>query len=214
MPKESASAWAARLNDAGVAAALTGDQLRAIASFTRALEAKRYLVRTGGQQSGGIEPSVNLASSAPTWLYAIVLACLAAGAIEDVLRRRISNITCILIVVLAVVAALVTGPTWGLWQNFAASITLLAAGTFAFANGWVGGGDVKFLSAIALWLPVKAAVAMLVVVFLAGGLLAIVAMIFWHARKTQKGSSKSRQIAYGLAIAAGSAFVFQSLRLQ
>ena len=39
MSKESPSAWAARLNDAGVAAALTGDRLRAIAGFTRALEA-------------------------------------------------------------------------------------------------------------------------------------------------------------------------------
>ena len=39
LPKESASAWAARLNDAGVAAELLGDRQRAIANFTRALEA-------------------------------------------------------------------------------------------------------------------------------------------------------------------------------
>ncbi|MGH6728739.1 MAG: tetratricopeptide repeat protein [Sphingomicrobium sp.] len=38
-PAESASAWAARLNDAGVAAELLGDRQRAIANFTRALEA-------------------------------------------------------------------------------------------------------------------------------------------------------------------------------
>ena len=39
LPKESASAWAARLNDAGVAAEMLGDRRRAIANFTRALEA-------------------------------------------------------------------------------------------------------------------------------------------------------------------------------
>lgn len=38
-PGESASAWAARLNDAGVAAEVLGDQKRATAAFTRALEA-------------------------------------------------------------------------------------------------------------------------------------------------------------------------------
>ena len=39
LPRESASAWAARLNDAGVAAEILGDRQRAIANFTRALEA-------------------------------------------------------------------------------------------------------------------------------------------------------------------------------
>lgn len=39
LPNENASAWAARLNDAGVAAEILGDRRRAIANFTRALEA-------------------------------------------------------------------------------------------------------------------------------------------------------------------------------
>jgi Flp pilus assembly protein TadD len=39
LPEESASSWAARLNDAGVAAAILGDKSRATAAFTRALEA-------------------------------------------------------------------------------------------------------------------------------------------------------------------------------
>ena len=38
-PDESASDWAARLNDAGVAAQILGDRKRAIAAFTQALEA-------------------------------------------------------------------------------------------------------------------------------------------------------------------------------
>jgi Flp pilus assembly protein TadD len=38
-PGESASDWAARLNDAGVAAEILGDQKRATAAFSRALEA-------------------------------------------------------------------------------------------------------------------------------------------------------------------------------
>lgn len=38
-PGESASSWAARLNDAGVAAAIFGEKDRATAAFTRALEA-------------------------------------------------------------------------------------------------------------------------------------------------------------------------------
>jgi Flp pilus assembly protein TadD len=38
-PGESESSWAARLNDAGVAAAIIGDKSRAIAAFTQALDA-------------------------------------------------------------------------------------------------------------------------------------------------------------------------------
>lgn len=38
-PNESSSEWAARLNDAGVAAQILGERRRAIANFTRALEA-------------------------------------------------------------------------------------------------------------------------------------------------------------------------------
>ncbi len=38
-PGETGSSWAARLNDAGVAAVIFGDQKRATAAFTRALEA-------------------------------------------------------------------------------------------------------------------------------------------------------------------------------
>ena len=36
---ESSNAWAARLNDAGVAARLLGDQSKALAAFTRAVQA-------------------------------------------------------------------------------------------------------------------------------------------------------------------------------
>ena len=38
-PDEPDSGWAARLNDAGVAAQILGDRKRAIAAFTQALEA-------------------------------------------------------------------------------------------------------------------------------------------------------------------------------
>lgn len=40
MPRESDKEWAARLNDAGVLARISGDTARAIAAFTRAIEAR------------------------------------------------------------------------------------------------------------------------------------------------------------------------------
>lgn len=39
LPRESDTDWAARLNDAGVAAVILGDQARAVAAFTQALQA-------------------------------------------------------------------------------------------------------------------------------------------------------------------------------
>jgi prepilin peptidase CpaA len=70
----------------------------------------------------------------------------------------------------------------------------LFCGVFAF--GWMGGGDVKMIGALALWFPLQLLVWMLVVMSIAGGVLTIV-MLF--DRGARKGGAV--EIPYGLAIA-------------
>lgn len=154
---------------------------------------------------------MNLAAAAPIWLYLLLLAFLAAGAVEDIVRLRISNLTCAAVALLAVIAILVVGPAWDLWQNFAVFAAILVVGTAAFAAGFVGGGDVKLLAAVGLWVPLKAAALLLATTLLAGGAIALVAMLFWAFRKSSR-SIKTRQIPYGLAISLGAALVLQSAR--
>jgi len=152
---------------------------------------------------------VNLAVEAPQWAALLLIALLLAAAAEDAVRLRISNITVLLVIVAAVIAAIVVGPTSALWQNLAVFAALLAVGTPMFAAGKLGGGDVKLLAALGLWFNLKGALWMLLDVVLAGGVLAILII----ALRSLGWSEKIRRrvvllrpgggIPYGVAIAAG-----------
>ena len=155
---------------------------------------------------------MNLAALAPDWLFWLLLACLAAAAIEDVVRLRISNITCGAIALLAIASVVLSGPEWSVWQNLLVFSAIVALGTAAFGAGYVGGGDVKLLAAVGLWAPLKVAVPLLLSIFLAGGAIALAAMLFWAFRKSSRSSVKTRQIPYGLAIAFGAALVLYGVR--
>lgn len=155
---------------------------------------------------------MNLPVLAPEWLYLLLLACLAAAAGEDAVRLRISNVTSGAIALLAVASVAIGGPDWDLWQNLVIFSAILALGTAAFAKGLLGGGDVKLLAALGLWTPLKLALPLLTAIFLAGGAIALLAMLYWQLRKPGSSSTKTRRIPYGLAIAIGTAIVFQRVR--
>ena len=152
---------------------------------------------------------MNLAVEAPQWLALLFAVLLLAAAVEDAVRLRISNITVLLVIVAAVIAAFVVGPDLALWQNLAVFAALLAVGTPMFAAGKLGGGDVKLLAAVGLWFDLKGALWMLLDVVLAGGVLAILII----ALRSLSWSEKIRRrvvllrpgggIPYGVAIAAG-----------
>jgi prepilin peptidase CpaA len=63
----------------------------------------------------------------------------------------------------------------------------------------MGGGDVKMVAAIALWLPAGAVLKLLVIMSLAGGVLTL-AMV---ARQRLAKSDGQLEIPYGVAIAFG-----------
>ena len=67
----------------------------------------------------------------------------------------------------------------------------------AFAVGAMGGGDVKLIGALALWLPWQAVLGLLMIMSLAGGALTIAMMI----RKRLARSDAALEIPYGVAIA-------------
>ena len=128
---------------------------------------------------------MNLIATSPLWLLALVGAALAAAAIEDAVRLRISNATSLAV--------------------------LLAGGTLMFASGKVGGGDVKLLACLGLWVNLAAAVWLLVTVAIAGGILALGFIIVrsLSGRKARKSlAGRDRGIPYGLAIVAGACIVF------
>jgi prepilin peptidase CpaA len=152
---------------------------------------------------------MNLIVSSPVWLTIPLLLLVLAAAIEDAVRLKISNLTCALVFIGALIAMGLNGFPLDLWQNVVVCIVILALGTPAFAAGWLGGGDVKLLAALGLWLNFQAAIGLITVVFIAGGVIAAISIAGRRAGLWRRGStSRDSRIPYGLAIAAGAFFVF------
>ena len=147
---------------------------------------------------------MNLVPHAPLWLLAILFAAMAAAAIEDFLRLRISNITCGVVFIAALIAMGLEGFPLALWQNAAVFAFLLICGTLLFMGGKFGGGDVKLFAALGLWVDLGTGVWLIATSLLAGGVLALIYIIVRHLR----GGRKSKGIPYGLALVAGASLIF------
>ncbi len=133
----------------------------------------------------------------PLLTAALLLLLLSAG-IEDARTREIADHKNIAIALLA--------PAWwwacGLTPSMMAVQAAVAGGVFAlfflaFCMGQMGGGDVKMLGALALWLPPGAVLAMLVVMSLLGGVLTLAMLADRWWRRT----TATVEIPYGVAIA-------------
>jgi prepilin peptidase CpaA len=138
-----------------------------------------------------------------TWIiYGLVGAlaiALLVAAFTDIRRRQIDNWLNAAIALGAPLFWWATGLS--MWPGVVFQL-LLAFAAFAvlaglFAIRAMGGGDVKLLTALALWMPAMLFVRMLTVMALAGGVLTIV-LGMWHITRRQPGRLK---IPYGVAIA-------------
>jgi prepilin peptidase CpaA len=124
---------------------------------------------------------------------------LVSAGIEDARIREIANWKNAAIALMA--------PLWWLsiglapWPDMVAqlgiAVLVLALFCVAFHFGQMGGGDVKLIAAMALWLPVTPLVQLLLVMSLVGGVLTIVMLIDHRVRK----NSGNPEIPYGVAIA-------------
>jgi len=149
---------------------------------------------------------------------AIVIAVsvvVATAALEDIWRLRISNLFPVATVLLFIAWALAIGVDWSILQNVAIFAFTLAVGTFAFARGALGGGDVKLLAAASLWFDLKGSASFFAYTAV-GGLLLTLAFIlvrrmFPAAVLKHSGAAALQPrgpIPYGVAIAAGAILAF------
>jgi prepilin peptidase CpaA len=154
---------------------------------------------------------MNLVMGAPLWLTVLLCLALVAAAVEDAVRLRISNITCLAVLITAVLAMATHGFSASLWQNGLVFALLLIIGTFAFAAKLLGGGDVKLLAATGAWMSLTGAMWLIAAVFIAGGVIAVCFIATRRLRSHAGGPSERVQdsrIPYGLAIVAGALLVF------
>ena len=131
---------------------------------------------------------------------ALVLILLSAG-IEDARTREIANWKNAAIALMAPAWWWMQGYGWldVAWQiGIAIGVFALFVGAFHF--GWMGGGDVKMIGALALWLPGPTLFFMLMVMSIIGGVLTLIMMLD-HWRRKVPGAVET---PYGVAIAMAS----------
>jgi len=154
-------------------------------------------------------------ASAATILFLLIMAY--AG-IMDLLTLRIRNVLVLAVIALWLVAAPLAGMSLvdiGL-SIAAAGIVFLLSALF-FALGWIGAGDAKLASAVALWFGWQDAFSYFVLASLFGGLLSL-AIILLRTRWGPLGGSLpgwltrirdvKRGVPYGAAFALAAFLLF------
>ncbi|WP_174291286.1 A24 family peptidase [Sphingomonas bacterium] len=141
---------------------------------------------------------------APLLLLMLLAGLLLAAGLEDVRSREIANRKNAAIALLA--------PLWwwanhlSLWPDIALQVAMATAvfALFAgaFAAGWMGGGDVKMIGALALWLPVGSLLQMLMTMSVVGGGVTLAMLIETRLRRGGgPGEPLPIEVPYGVAIA-------------
>ena len=144
-------------------------------------------------------------------LGALVLLLVSAG-IEDARTREIADAKNIAIALLA--------PLWwwtsglAVWPGMAVQIVVALAAFLLFAQafriGMMGGGDVKMIAAIALWLPLPSLFRMMLVMSIAGGAITIAMLVDHRLRLRKQGDSAAAiEVPYGVAIAIAALMILQ-----
>lgn len=137
-------------------------------------------------------------------LLAALVALLVTAAVGDIRRYIIPNTLCLVIAGLSlpywVATCTLSGQSILLTIGIQIALALLVFAGFAvlFAMGAMGGGDVKLMAALALWVPGLQLLKLLFLVALYGGLVALVIVIVRRWR-----GDTNRAVPYGVAIAAG-----------
>jgi prepilin peptidase CpaA len=154
---------------------------------------------------------------APTALV-LELLLLFYVAMIDIATRLIHNEICLTLALLGIAGQFATQTH--ITESLVAATILLLLLTVVYQRGWIGGGDVKLLVALAIGLPLMGVIQLLTITALTGGVLALVHLmmrVLPYPKPAPAGSSLLRRVyaverwrnsrhaplPYGVAIACG-----------
>ena len=161
---------------------------------------------------------MNMIAVSAEWMVWLLALLLVAAAIDDAIRFRISNLLSLGVLVLGIAAILMSRMPYTLWQNAVIFVGLLVVGTMLFSTGKFGGGDVKLLAALGVWVNFRGGLPLITSIFIAGGVLALVLIVTRRAVPETVGARwpvlrKGMGIPYGVAIAIGGLITIAAQRL-
>lgn len=140
-----------------------------------------------------------------TVLLGLLVCLLIYAAIGDLRRYLIPNWLCSSVALLSIPFWIISTQqmnasffmTFAVQLGLGLAMFMVLAGVFAL--GIMGGGDVKLMSALALWFPATKVLHLAILVSLFGGIVALGVIALRYIRK----SSEQVEVPYGVAIAAG-----------
>lgn len=145
--------------------------------------------------------------------YALLVALatgLVIAAITDLQRRQIDNWLTAAIAVCAPLFWLSTGLALGqIGIHFAIALATFVVLVTLFAYGMMGGGDVKLLTALSLWIEPSWYLKLIIVMALTGGVLTLVFGAIHLARRSEGRVA----VPYGVAISGAGLWVLANLYL-
>ena len=132
-------------------------------------------------------------------LMALLAVLMIVAAVSDLRTRTISNGLNAAIALLAIPFWIATG--LALWPDvpfqFGAALAVFLVFAGLFAIGAMGGGDVKMIGAVMLWIPLYLYFPMLTIMAIGGGILSAIMLVQSKIRP----SDKAIEVPYGVAIA-------------
>ena len=155
--------------------------------------------------------------------YALLLtfpAIMAFAGSIDLLTMTIPNRVSLALVATFPIAAVLIGLDWAAFaSHLGAGALMLVVGIAMFARGWLGGGDAKLLAAAALWLGFEHLAGYLLLVAIAGGVLALLILCYrnfvppaWMLGQPWAMRLHDRKVGipYGVALAAAALWIYPS----
>ena len=131
------------------------------------------------------------------------------AAAVDVSRFEIPNSVSVVIAGLGLVHGLLL-PHFGWTGHLLAPLLMFTFGLAAFALGWLGGGDVKLMTAVSVWTGLAGLPPFFLATALAGGVLVlflVASRLAWPALSRSSAPplvfTRGGKIPYGVAIAIG-----------
>lgn len=131
----------------------------------------------------------------------LIAGILVTAALTDLAQRRIPNALPLALVgvfSLLTAARLVQGADYiqVVLMPLLTAFAVLSVGTLLFTRGALGGGDVKLLTALALYASAPSILAVLMLMALSGGVLALLVLVL-----NRVGALSDQRVPYGVAIA-------------
>ena len=142
----------------------------------------------------------------PPLAVPLLLGTGAYAAWSDVKYRRLPNLLALVVAGMGLVYAAIVSGMSAAGSGLLHGLAALLVGLALYSRGMVGGGDIKYYSAVAMWFPLGQGFRLLGLVSLAG-LALLAGWLVWRRLTGRtvnfKASEDSDKLPFGVAIAAG-----------